>query len=301
MKKLPKIFVIVVAYKGKQWYDKCFQSMRESTIPVRTIVVDNSPDNEDAEYIKAHFPEIHLIKSKENLGFGKANNLGMRYALDNGCDYVFLLNQDAWLDTADAIEKLVHIYEKYPEYGIISPMHLNPAKTRLVMDEFLYLTANGKILSDLYTGKVDDIYETNYVSAAAWLLKRSTLETIGGFCPMFRQYGEDDDYINRIHYHGMMLGVVPASRIIHDCEIKSLESVNLFKKANKENIDVFLNINNDKSLSSWRRHFLWLYVKGIICHQNVVNYKIQYDILRTRKNEIEKCRTAHKIKQPNWL
>ena len=93
---MKKIFVVIVTYKGKQWYDKCFQSLRESTIPVQIVVVDNTPGDEDAKYIKTHFPEVHLIKMNENLGFGKANNLGMRYALDNGCDYVFLLNQDAW-------------------------------------------------------------------------------------------------------------------------------------------------------------------------------------------------------------
>ena len=91
-----KVFVIIVTYKGKQWYDRCFSSLRESTIPVRMVVVDNTPGENDAEYIKSHYPEIHLIKTNENLGFGRANNLGMRYALDNGCDYVLLLNQDSF-------------------------------------------------------------------------------------------------------------------------------------------------------------------------------------------------------------
>ena len=91
----PNIFVIIVTYKGMRWYDKCFSSLRESTLPVHTIVVDNTPGEEEANYIREHYPEIHLIKTEENLGFGKANNLGIRYALDHGCDYVFLLNQNS--------------------------------------------------------------------------------------------------------------------------------------------------------------------------------------------------------------
>ena len=295
------IFVIIVTYKGKQWYNKCFDSLRESTIPVQTIVVDNTPSDEDAEYIKEHYPEVHLIKTNENLGFGRANNLGMRYALDNECDYVFLLNQDAWLEAPNTLEKLVRIFEEHPEYGILSPMHINPAKTKLVMDEFSSQTNNGKLLSDLYCGKVDDIYEANYVNAAAWLLKRSTLETIGGFCPLFIQYGEDDDYINRLHYHGMKLGVVPAARIIHDCEIKSSESVQLFTKANRENIDVFLNINNNQSIKSLRRYFLRKWLIGMFRQEQFEYYRSTYFFLRDRQHSINECRELHKIKQANWL
>ena len=47
-----KIYVIVVTYKGLRWYDKCFSSLRESTLPVHTIVVDNTPGDDDAIYIK---------------------------------------------------------------------------------------------------------------------------------------------------------------------------------------------------------------------------------------------------------
>ena len=90
-----KVFVIIVTYKGKRWYDRCFGSLRQSTIPLQTIVVDNASNDGTVDYIRENYPEIYLIESKENLGFGKGNNLGLRYALDHGCDYVFLLNQDA--------------------------------------------------------------------------------------------------------------------------------------------------------------------------------------------------------------
>lgn len=214
---MKEVFVIIVTYKGKQWYDKCFNSLRASTIPVKTVVVDNTPGEEDAEYVKSHFPEVHLIKTNENLGFGRANNLGLRYALDNGCDYVFLLNQDAWLDAPDTLRKLVAIADKHPEYGIVSPMHINAERTALRMTLGIGAhNRNDKLLSDLYLNKVGDIYETNFVNAAAWLLSRKTLEIIGGFDPIFKHYEEDDNYLNRVIYHGLKIGVCPAARIIHD-------------------------------------------------------------------------------------
>lgn len=296
---MKKVFVIIVTYKGLRWYDKCFTSLRESTLPVQTVVVDNTPGDEDAEYIKARYPEVHIIKTQENLGFGKANNLGMRYALDNGCDYVFLFNQDAWIEK-DSIAKLVEVAEQYPEYGIISPMHLNADQNHLnfLLDDG---NRNYELLSDLYFGKTKDIYPITYANAAAWLLPRKTLETIGGFCPLIYHYGEDDDYMNRVHYHGLQMGLVPAARIVHDSGIRVDKSQELLIKANKENLDVFLNINNSKSVKAWRRYFFWKWVKGILCHEKVEKYKEQYKVICAKQKEIEQCRAAHKIKQTNWL
>jgi GT2 family glycosyltransferase len=111
MANIAKIFVIIVTYKGHLWYERCFKSLRDSELPVQIIVIDNASNDGTVEYIRAHFPDIHLIESKENLGFGRANNLGMRYALDNGADYVFLLNQDAWIEP-NTIGELVRIAEK---------------------------------------------------------------------------------------------------------------------------------------------------------------------------------------------
>ena len=92
-----KLFVIIVTYKGQQWYDRCFGSLRRSSIPVTPVVIDNASSDGSVAYIREHFPESVVFEESENLGFAKANNIGMRYALDQGADYVLLLNQDAWL------------------------------------------------------------------------------------------------------------------------------------------------------------------------------------------------------------
>ena len=56
------LYVIIATYKGRQWYDRCFTSLRESTIPVQTIVVDNASYDGTVEYIRENYPEIHLIE-----------------------------------------------------------------------------------------------------------------------------------------------------------------------------------------------------------------------------------------------
>lgn len=215
-----KLYVIIVTYKGQRWYERCFTSLRQSTIPVQTIVVDNASNDGTVKYIKENFPEIHLIESKENLGFGRANNIAMRYALDKDCDYIFLLNQDAWVEP-DTLEKLVDIAIRHPEYGIVAPLQLNKERTKVLYGVVDFLTYPGKInhqmISDLLLGREEEIYPVGEINAAAWLLPRRTLETVGGFDPIFLHYGEDWNYLSRVLFHKMKVGVAPHVGVVHDC------------------------------------------------------------------------------------
>lgn len=254
-----KLFVIIVTYKGKRWYDRCFTSLRESTIPVQTIVVDNASNDGSVEYIKEHFPEIHLIESQENLGFGRANNIAMRYALDNGCDYVFLLNQDTWIE-ANAIENLVKVHHLHQEYGILSPMHLRADKKSLYMQiiDGNRNTPNKALISDLYCDTKKDVYPVKYVNAAAWLLPRKTLETVGGFNPIYYQYEEDDDYLNRVRFHKLGIGVCLQSRIVHDhSNLFGSLPISKTRIRHEQLLKVrFANPGNDESISKFRRYLI---------------------------------------------
>ena len=301
-----KLFVIIVTYKGKQWYDRCFTSLRESTLPVQTIVVDNASNDGSVEYIKEHYPEIHLIESEENLGFGKGNNLAIRYAYEHGCDYVFLLNQDAWLDDADVLNKLVTLSQRHPEYGIISPMHISPDKQSLnMMLEYGNTVYSRRILSDLYCGTVKEIYQTNYVNAAAWLLPRKTLSELGGFDPLIFHYGEDDDYLNRARYHGIKVGISLDSRIIHDHQSGEYKawSSELARKSAVDDLELLLDLNvpfNYHSLRmTWMRRYLKGLFKGNANERELAVYKMKY--LRKMRHSIENSRKTNMIKQPNWI
>jgi GT2 family glycosyltransferase len=221
---MPNVFSIVVTYNGLQWLKKCIGSLLGSTISLKLIVVDNFSTDGTLEYIRKHFPEVELIENKKNLGFGQANNIGIRKAYDVGADYVFLLNQDAWVEK-DTIEKLVEVAEKNPEFGIVSPMHLNGRGDAL---DFRFSKWVGPdfcpgFYSDLYFQRLKEkVYETSYVNAAAWLISRKCIETVGGFNPLFFVYGEDDNYLQRTHYHKLQVGVYPFAKILHDREEKEL-------------------------------------------------------------------------------
>ncbi len=214
----PKVFVIIVTYNGAKWVDKCLGSLRASELPVETVVIDNRSPDATAELVRTGYPEVRLIESESNLGFGRANNIGMGMALREGADHVLLLNQDAWVEP-DTLGNLVRAAEADPEYGIISPMHLNGAGDALDYRFSIYAApphCEG-LYSDIALGTVARrIYPCYFVNAAAWLLPRQTLQRVGGFDPIFTHFGEDDNFVQRVKYHGFKIGICPQARIYHD-------------------------------------------------------------------------------------
>ena len=218
---MPKTTVIIVTYNAMKWAERCFNSLRESSVPLDCIVIDNGSTDGTRDFIKNKFPEVDYIQSPENLGFGKANNIGIEKAYKNGADFFYLMNQDAWL-YEDSIEKLLDVFEshtKKDEMGILSPMHIDGSEK--LLDIFLdkYIATNfekTRLISDLYFQNLKPYYELSFINAAHWLLPRNTIETIGGFNPYFFHYGEDVEYVNRVQFHQKKVVLVPSSKVVHD-------------------------------------------------------------------------------------
>lgn len=210
------IYPIIVTYNGLKWIDRCLGSLRSSTVPVHTIVIDNASSDGTADYVAQHYPEVELIRSNDNLGFGKGNNVGLQRALDDGAHYVFLLNQDAWIEP-DTIERLVAVQSQNPDYGILSPVHLNYDDNSL--EEYFKSIIGEKecpgYISDLYLQNIKDIYNIQFVHAAAWLISKDCLMEVGGFNPIFPHYCEDLEYINRVKYWKFKIGMIPLSIVHH--------------------------------------------------------------------------------------
>lgn len=301
-----KLFVIVVTFKGEQWYDRCFSSLRESTLPVQTIVVDNASNDGTVEYIREHYPEIHLIESKENLGFGRANNIAMRYALDQGCDYVFLLNQDAWVEK-DTFEKLVNIHLNHPEYGILSPIHLNAEKTGIEKALLTFLDdrkiTDQSLFEDMYFNRTKELYDTHYVNAAAWLLPRKTLEVVGGFDPIFNHYGEDDNYMNRVEYHKMKIGICPQCVAVHDTERRITGSGKKEYVSTVYLMTVAANINNKTNAKKLGLIYLRIAITKLIFFkfpEARINWENTCFLFKNAK-AIKRSRKANVVPGMNWL
>ena len=212
-----KVYAIVVTYNGSKWINKCFASLLNSTIPLKVLVIDNLSTDGTTDLIQNKFPQVEVIKAGQNLGFGKANNIGLKMALENNADYVFLLNQDAWVEP-DTIEKLINIQFQHPQFHLLSPIHLNGSGDAIDRHFQVYLGPEhtAGFYSDLYLGKLKPFYQGKYANAAAWLLTHHCLEIVGGFDTLFNHYGEDDDFIQRFHRCNLKLAIVSNAVIYHD-------------------------------------------------------------------------------------
>lgn len=219
-----KLLVIVVTYNGIQWVERCFGGIFNSSIIPDVYVIDNGSTDGTQQYINCKFPQIMFHQSDQNLGFGRANNLGLQFALDNDYEYVYLLNQDAWV-MPDTFERIIEVSKNYPEFGILSPFQMEANMEHLDLNFKKNVCAwksSPDLLDDLYLGKRKDVIPVLNVMAAHWLITRDCLEKVGGFSPTFRHYGEDDNYIDRVFYWGFKVGIVPSLKVVHDRENRVL-------------------------------------------------------------------------------
>jgi GT2 family glycosyltransferase len=249
--KHAKIYCVIVTYNGMRWIKKCLDSVMASHTILHTIVVDNGSTDETVMFINQHYPTVKVIETKKNLGFGQGNNVGIKLAMENNADHVFLLNQDAYIEE-NSVTTLVKHQVNEPAYGLLSPVHLNGKGDKLD-DYFLFYLKKSGIVNLLQAAiqqkPIEKIVATDFVNAAAWLLSRECILKTGGFDPIFFHYGEDDNYAQRVMYKGFRSGICLDAIIYHDKEEKVSTANNNIQKTIKRDWIIFLNqvcdINNN--------------------------------------------------------
>lgn len=217
MKTVPKVCCIVVTYNAERWIVGCLSTLRESNIEIPILLIDNGSIDATLEIVRKQFPQVQIIETGENLGFARANNLGYEQAKKLGADYLYLLNQDT-KSYPNTVFNLLQIAEKYPEFAILSPMHLNEKGDAFDSKFEAYIDAKKcpNYISDASLGNLKEIYTIDFVNAAAWLVSVSALEkTHGLFSEVFYHYGEDRNFVQRAQYFGLKAGIVPNQKIHH--------------------------------------------------------------------------------------
>lgn len=200
---MKKVLVIVVTFNGMNWLDRCLGSVRSSETPSDLYVVDNASSDGSADFVEREYPEAVLVRNSENLGFTEANNMGFSYALENGYDFAYLLNQDAWIFPTTIGDLLKTSDDKTV---ILSPEQ--KAADGVSYDKLFEKNVLSKITST--DGSVPR------VMAAHWLVNLAILRKTGLFDPLFPIYGQDDNLCDRARYMGYKVRVVSGVSAIHD-------------------------------------------------------------------------------------
>ncbi len=220
-----KIYAIVVSHNGREWIRNCLHSVEQSLLPVHVMVIDNASTDDTASIVENGFPTCTLVRLRQNIGFGAACNVGMTQAMEEGAEYVFLLNQDARI-APSTIETLVQASEIHPLYGILSPLHyardgesLDYFFSRYLPEDLRRLFAGPSLSSGAH-----QVYTVPFVNAALWLIPCRVLTKTGLFDPIFFIYGEDNDLVHRMQFGGFQVGICPQAMAFHDRDQRKLRS-----------------------------------------------------------------------------
>lgn len=242
MKSPLNISVIIVTYNSMKWINRCLEKVLQSNIKVNIILIDNCSTDNTVEFVRNSYSGIDLIQTNENLGFGRANNIGIKKAIENNADYVFLLNQDGYVKK-DTIKKLLEFHANHPEYGVLSPQQKNGNGSGSGLDSKFETIVLRECVTGTFKESGKTIHDVSFVMAAFWLISADCLTKVGLFDPIFFHYGEDGDYLSRVRFHGFKIGVVMNSIAYHDRQERVVPEIQQLKSFYASQLASLTNIN----------------------------------------------------------
>lgn len=221
--------VIIVSWNARTALLDCLQSvMRETAQYVaETIVVDNASTDGSAEVVKHRFPTVKLVINDTNLGFSKANNIGMRRSSGK---YLCLINSDV-LVKEGCVKRMMAFMDDHPRIGVLGPRIRGADGTvqRSCMGfPTLWNTFCRALALDSIFGKTqlfggylmkhwphDEIRSVDVINGCFWMVRREAVNEVGLLDERFFIYGEDIDWCRRFHAGGWDVVFYPEAEAIH--------------------------------------------------------------------------------------
>ncbi len=222
--------VIAVVLNWNRPHDtaKCVESLMGMSRPAsKIIVVDNGSSDDSVNYLSRRFPATQIIESAENLGFGGGMNLGLKAALHDGADWIWLLNNDLEV-ASDCLHQLLQAVEDDREVAAVSP----------AIYEFLHrdrMASIGKGIVRWRLGSTTQLSDGDgrpgdYLSGAALLIRARAMQAVGMFDERFFMGWEDVDLGLRLQASGWTLATCADAKIWH-AEAKSTENDTSLREA----------------------------------------------------------------------
>ena len=300
----PVISAIIVSWNTRKLTLDCVDSLVNTLLALATeiIVVDNASSDDTVEQLRARHPQVKLIANQENLGFARANNLGMTVCTGQ---YVALINSDVVVPR-DCLEKIVQFMDRHPDIGMLGPkmilrdgsIGVSVYKSPTVWKWFcnaLGLSvafknsdtfANFELSNFDYT-KTQDV---EVLTGWFWVVRSSALQKVGVLDDQFFMYGEDLDWPKRFRDAGWRVTYYAEAQAVHYCGASSDRApVRFYVEMNRANLQYF------------RKHHKPLAVAGFwlaMMLQHVVRV-LGYGAVYLSKKK-DRATVAHKIKR-SWI
>ncbi|PJN58978.1 N-acetylglucosaminyl-diphospho-decaprenol L-rhamnosyltransferase [Paenibacillus sp. GM1FR] len=224
------VSIIIVNFNTRQLTLDCLASVyaSQTSYQYEVIVIDNASHDGSVEAIREVYPDVQLIANQNNTGFAVANNQGMEVAKGR---YILLLNSDTVVQP-DTLHTMIYFMDRHPEMGasgckvILPDGSLDKACKRgfpTPSASFYYAFGISRLFPDrpkfnqyqLGHLSPDDEYPVDCLVGAFMLVRRETIDQVGGLDETFFMYGEDIDWCYRIKEAGWGIFYYPRTYIVH--------------------------------------------------------------------------------------
>jgi GT2 family glycosyltransferase len=208
--------VTVVLLIWNEWHHTlaCLSSLQQLDYPTfDVVVIDNGSTDDSAVRIRETFPWVKLIENGKNLGFSGGCNVGIKYAQQQGSDFIWLLNNDTTVDPG-ALRAMVKKAQSDPRIGAVgSLIYFMDEPTRLQCwgggYVSFWLGRSGHFLKEVEDDKVE------FITGCSLLLSRAAINEVGPLDEGFFMYWEDADICFRLRRAGWLLVVAVNSKLWH--------------------------------------------------------------------------------------
>lgn len=225
----PDISVIIINWNSKDYVHQCLTSLATHcrSVDYEVIVVDGASFDGCAEMLAREFPTVKFVQSTENVGFARANNLGVKHAQGH---FLLLLNPDTLL-LNDALGRLLDRLNSLPGAGAVGCQLLNANRTLQTSCVQAFPTVLNQALNSEYlrrrfpdwrlwgTAALKDLNGgpavVEAISGACILLPKALFLSIGGFTEDYFMYGEDMDLCFKIKRSGRLVYFIPDTQLVH--------------------------------------------------------------------------------------
>jgi GT2 family glycosyltransferase len=270
------VSVVIVSWNAREYLMQCLASLSVEACryPMEIIVVDNASSDGSADGVATCYPGVRLIRNEENLGFAKANNIGVSMSTGR---YLCFVNSDVKV-LPECISRLVDFSEANANVGMTGPRIIggdgklqrscrgfpsvwNMFCRALALDSFF---PRNKAFTGykLYHWPQDSLRSVDILTGCFWLVRREALSRVGLLDEGFFMYSEDMDWCKRFWAQGWQVVFVPSAEAIH------------YGGASSSNSPLRFYIEMQKAnLQYWVKHHSWLGVASyfvILClHQSL--------------------------------
>jgi GT2 family glycosyltransferase len=220
-----KISVVILNWNGKNYIEKCLDSVAKlemDDFEIEIIVVDNASSDGSPELVEKKYPDIKVLKNKNNLGYSGGNNVGLKDAIQNGADYVLVLNPDTLVDKNLLVE-LLTTFNSGKQIGIVGPKiyfakgyeyHKERYEEKDLGKVIFYaggivdwknILASHRGVDEVDNGQYEMADDTGFITGCAMMISKEVISKIGYFDEKYFLYWEDNDYCQRARKAGFWL------------------------------------------------------------------------------------------------